>query len=54
MCGFIGIASKEKIRSNNLESENKRIICRGPDETKYVKEESSDLSLELILTDFQY
>ncbi len=48
MCGFIGIASKEKIRSSNLESENKRIICRGPDETKYVKEESSDLSLELI------
>ena len=48
MCGFIGIASKEKINSSNLESENKRIICRGPDETKYVKEESSDLSLELI------
>ena len=34
MCGFIGIASKEKINSSNLESENKRIICRGPDETK--------------------
>jgi asparagine synthase (glutamine-hydrolysing) len=48
MCGFIGIASKEKINSSNLESENKRIICRGPDETKYIKEESSDLSFELI------
>lgn len=48
MCGFIGIASKEKINSSNLKSENKRIICRGPDETKYFKEENSDLSLELI------
>tara|TARA_B100002019_G_scaffold291242_1_gene310847 strand:+ start:13762 stop:15546 length:1785 start_codon:yes stop_codon:yes gene_type:complete len=48
MCGFIGIASKEKIVNSNLIQENKRIICRGPDETNHVHLEGSDVNLELL------
>ncbi len=48
MCGFIGIASKEKIVKSNLIQENKRIICRGPDETNHVHLEGSDVNLELL------
>ena len=32
MCGFIGSVTNERISENLLESCNKRIECRGPDE----------------------
>lgn len=34
MCGFIGKISANEINHEHLSSHNKRITCRGPDETK--------------------
>ena len=48
MCGFLGIASTDDIEEKNLLLENKRIICRGPDETQQLESKSSDLNLNLI------
>lgn len=48
MCGFLGIASTDDIKEKNLLLENKRIICRGPDETQQLESKSSDLNLDLI------
>ncbi len=47
MCGFIGIASKQKIDENKVSIENERIICRGPDETKIFKKEFNNLNIHL-------
>lgn len=48
MCGFLGIASRETINKNNLFLENKRIECRGPDETKHILDSNDELNLEII------
>ena len=47
MCGFIGIASKQKIDQNLVAIENERIICRGPDETKIFNKEFNNLNIHL-------
>ena len=47
MCGFIGIASKQKIDQNLVSIENERIICRGPDETKIFNKEFNNLNIHL-------
>ena len=34
MCGYIGKISSAAINPISIEENNKRIVCRGPDETK--------------------
>tara|TARA_Y100000992_G_scaffold300098_1_gene268056 strand:- start:14 stop:1819 length:1806 start_codon:yes stop_codon:yes gene_type:complete len=43
VCGFIGIVSKNDINNKVLEESNENIICRGPDETKKIFENSNTL-----------
>ena len=47
MCGFIGIVTKEKT-TNNILSENNRIICRGPDETKNLKSSDDEINIDFL------
>ena len=39
MCGFIGVVSKNEFDFEKLKKCNEKIICRGPDETKYLTKE---------------
>jgi asparagine synthase (glutamine-hydrolysing) len=55
VCGFIGKISRDNINHELLIDSNKNIICRGPDETKtlientnYLFHEKTDLNLSLI------
>lgn len=43
MCGFVGIVSKNHINNKVLEESNENIICRGPDETNKIFENSNTL-----------
>ena len=42
MCGFLGKISLDSFSNENLVNANKRIICRGPDETKYLNHQNLD------------
>lgn len=42
MCGFLGKISSDFFADENLVTANKRIICRGPDETKYLNQKNLD------------
>ena len=41
MCGFLGKISLDSFSDENLVNNN-RIICRGPDETKYLNQHNVD------------
>ena len=43
MCGYIGKISNLQINNDSLENNNKRIICRGPDETININSTFSSL-----------
>ena len=36
MCGFLGKISLDSFSDENLKNANNRIVCRGPDETKFL------------------
>ena len=38
MCGFLGKISLDSFSDENLKIANDRIICRGPDETKFLNQ----------------
>ena len=40
MCGFLGKISLDSFSDANLVNANNRIICRGPDETKYLNQKN--------------
>lgn len=42
MCGFLGKISLDYFADENLVDANKRIICRGPDETKFLNQKNLD------------
>tara|TARA_B100001287_G_C22686114_1_gene533748 strand:- start:1407 stop:3215 length:1809 start_codon:yes stop_codon:yes gene_type:complete len=42
MCGYIGTFSKNKIDLNNLDKCNDLIVCRGPDEKKFINDNISN------------
>ena len=47
MCGFIGTVTEKNIKTDIL-SENKRIICRGPDETKNFKTHDNEIKIDFL------
>lgn len=48
MCGFIGEFTFENIKNENLKFANKRIVCRGPDNTQSHSYKSNHYSYNLI------
>ena len=42
MCGFLGKISLDSFSDEDLFDANKRIICRGPDETKFLNQNNLD------------
>ena len=42
MCGFLGKISLDSFSDKDLIDANKRIICRGPDETKFLNQNNLD------------
>ena len=54
MCGYIGKISSASINPLSIEENNKRIICRGPDETKKFYGKFQDLFTNDDLLNFNF
>lgn len=54
MCGYIGKISSAAINPLSIEENNKRIICRGPDETKKFYGKFQDLFINDDLLNFNF